>query len=149
MRGTTNMRNVRESGSVLPLNEYNFQITDKKDKTSSNGDPMVNITLTVIDGEYKGDVVYDNILIPAPDSPAARILGRTKHFLHCINEEYEGEEVIWDSDNWLGKTIKAMIAHEEPNQYHRNKRAVISEYMLDEEGLAQKAMQNEGVPSPF
>ncbi len=140
MKGTTNMTKVREAGKPLPMNEYCFQITDKTDKTSRGGDPMIAITLTVVKGDEINAPVYDNILIPAPNSPAAKILGRTKHFLHCIGEPYEGEEVIWDSDAWVGKTLKAMVGHEDPNEFHKNVKAVIQEYMLDEQGEAAAAV---------
>lgn len=153
MKGTTNMTKVREAGKPIPMNEYCFQITDKTDKYSKNGDPMVNIVLTVVKGEEVGAVVYDNILIPALDSPAAKILGRTKHFLHCIGEPYEGEEVVWDSDVWLGKTLKAMIGHEDPNEFHKNTRAVVQEYTLDEQGEAKAAIEQNvaeaGEEAPF
>jgi hypothetical protein len=97
MKGTVNMNGVQESvGGSCPLppeDIYNVEIVLVKDKTSSAGDPMVSIKLNIITGEYMDSWVWDNILLPHLDSQAVKILGRTKHFLHCINEPYDGEEV--------------------------------------------------------
>lgn len=130
------MKDVKEQGKfvTLPEGEYLMEITEKTDKESSNGDPMVLIKLSVYAGEFQDEAwVYDNILIPPLSSPSAKILGRTKHFLHCIGEPYEGEEVEWDSDNWVNRQVKVRIIHEQPNEYHKFVKPVIAEYILDEE----------------
>lgn len=135
MRGTVNMKNIQEGGSYVlpPEGSYNAEIAEVKDKTSSNGDPMVSIKLVITSGEYQDSWVWDNILIPHLDSQAAKILGRTKHFLHCIGEPYDGEEVKWDSDRWLWKKCRIHIIHEAPNEYHKKPKGVVAEYILDEE----------------
>lgn len=134
MKGKANMSGVTEQGlyEVLPEGTYTFDIQEATGKTSNNGDPLINIKLVVAEGEFKGKFVWDNILIPSPDSPAAKILGRTKHFLHCIGQPFEGD-IEWDSDDWGWQKVQARVTHEAPNQYHSYVKAVIAEYILSEE----------------
>jgi hypothetical protein len=137
VRGTVNMAQVQESmGGSCPLPDkgiYNIEIVLVKDKTSTNGDPMISIKLNITSGVFQDSWVWDNILIPHLDSAAAKILGRTKHFLHCIGEPYDGEEIEWDSEKWLYKKCKIRIDHEQPNSYHKYIRPIVAEYILDEE----------------
>lgn len=146
MRGRVNMNGVLEGGFTVPDNEYLTEITEKIDKTSKNGDPMVSVKLTIKRGEYKGMWIWDNILIPSPESPSAKILSRTKHFLRCINEPYEGEDVIWDSDKWLGKTCYVITGIEDPNEYHKNSKNIIREYFLPKETEEPPTLSNEEIP---
>ena len=135
MKGSVNMSGVQEGGSFVlaPEGIYTIEIAEAKGKESSNGDPMVSIKLVISAGEYQDSWVWDNILIPHLNSQAVKILGRTKHFLHCIGEPYDGEEVEWDSDRWLWKKCKIRIIHEAPNQYHKNIKPVVAEYILDDD----------------
>jgi hypothetical protein len=140
MKGTTNMSGVQEQGkfSLPPEGEYEVEIIEIRDGKSSNGDPMVSIKLIITEGEYRDKAwVWDNILIPSPDSAAAKILGRTKHFLHCIGEEYEGDNLEWDSDRWY-KPCRIRIAHEKPNEFHKFPKATVAEYILDEDAAEVK-----------
>jgi len=147
VNGTTNFSGVREQGkfTLPPEGIYEVEIAEKKDGQSSNDDPMISIKLMICAGEYQDEAwVWDNILIPSLDSPAAKILGRTKHFLHCIGEPYEEEETHWDSDKWVWKRCKVRLVHEEPNTYHKFPRAIVAEYILGEE-IAQEGQEE----SPF
>ncbi|HCJ67016.1 MAG TPA: hypothetical protein DHV62_06755 [Elusimicrobia bacterium] len=131
------MSQVKEqtSGSC-PLPDkglYDVEIVIANDKYSSSGDPMISIKLNIVSGVFQDSWVWDNILIPPLSSPAAAILGRTKKFLHCIGEPYEGEEVEWDSERWLYKKCKIRIDHEPANQYHKYTKAIVAEYILGEE----------------
>jgi len=147
MKGTTNMSGVREQGkfTLPPEGTYEVEIAEKKDGQSSNDDPMISIKLMICAGEYQDEAwIWDNILIPSLDSPAAKILGRTKHFLHCIGEPYEEEETLWDSDKWVWKRCKVRLVHEAPNAYHKFPKAIVAEYILNEE-----VVQPEQEDSPF
>lgn len=146
MKGTTDFSNVREQGAIAPQDIYMVDIAEKRDKTSKNGDPMISIKLVIAEGPYIGDWVWDNILIPKPDSPSAAILGRTKHFLHCIGEPYEEDIVQWDSDRWVGKTCKIRLDHEPPNEYHKRVKPVVSEYILEDEDIDPTQSNNEETP---
>jgi len=133
MKGRTNMTGVEENtGFILcEKGEHNLQIVRIKDKTTSNGDPMVSVGMTVINGPSAGAWVWDNIVIPLPGSAASAILGRTKHFLHCIGEPYDGD-IEYDSDRWMTKKLVAKVEHEAPNKHHKETKAVISAYILEE-----------------
>lgn len=142
MKGQVNMNGVQESPNagefiLIPEGEYLMKIIQVKDKETESGDPMVSIRFTPVDSEFQERAfVWDNIVIPMPNSPAIKILGRTKHFLHCIGEPYEGDFVTYDSENWLYKTCVVKVKHELPNKHHKNIKAVVDGYILDaEEGL--------------
>lgn len=136
MKGTIDMSNAQEQGTIQlpPQGIYNVEIVEKRDGTSKSGDVMVAIKLVITDGEFRGSWVWDNLVISDDiESPGYKILGRTKHFLHCINQPYEGKTVEWDSDNWLGRICKIRIDHEPPNEYHKRIKGIVTEYILDEE----------------
>lgn len=137
MRGRTNMTGIQESGDgnfpAIPAGSYTMRIERIKDKTTANGDPMVSIGLVVASGQYKGRYVWDNIVIPLANSPAIKILGRTKHFLHCIGEPYEGE-IEYDSERWMDRIVQVVVDVELPNKYHNDDKNIVSEYVLEEEG---------------
>ncbi len=131
MKGTTDMTGTEEGGSytLLPEGTYVFNVAEVEDKTTKNEDPMMNVMFTVAVGEFAGKKVWDNIIIPEPGSPAEKIKGRTMHFLHCINEPYEGK-FEWNSDMWVGKAVSMRIFHEE---YNGKTRAKVAEYIFDED----------------
>ena len=138
MRGQVNMNGVQEQSGGFescPLpdeGEYYVEIVAVKEKFSKAGDAMPSIKLKITSGLFQDSWLWDNILIPDSNGPAAKILGRTKHFLHCIGELYESENVEWDTENWIEKTCKIRLQHEPPNEYHKNARAVVAEYILEE-----------------
>jgi len=141
-KGTVNLDGVDEQGEykLPPQGKYNVEILEVADKTSKSGDPMLSVKFAVAEGEYSGCWVWDNIIISDdPESPGHKILGRSKHFLHCIGEPYEGDPVEWNCDNWIGKICKIKIDHEPPNEYHQNIRAIITEYILVD-GMEQEKM---------
>ena len=150
MRGKTNMTDINEQGTfkLLPEGDYLMQIAEVVDidkfnmpLTSKNGDPMVKIMLKPVDQE---DVwVWDQIIIAENvDSPGFKIKGRSKHFLHCIGEPYEGA-FEWNSDNWKGKRVRVSITHEVPNEFHKYVKAVVDNYIIDEEQAAKNADDTE------
>lgn len=131
MRYKANTTGISEQGvfEPIPSGTYTVKITNKSDKTTQNGDPMVNIELTIQgSGDYAGRKVWDNIVIPQEGSPAIKILGRTKHFLHCIGEPYEGDIEI-DSDAWLDKVITIVVGMD---TYKGKKKNIVADYFLDE-----------------
>lgn len=138
MRGKVNMHGIQESNGFKPLAEgkYTMRIMEINEKYTGNGDPMLSIKLVIPEGfSDEGKYVWDNIVIPGPNSSAIKILGRTKHFLHCLGEPYEneeGQELEWDSDNWKDKRVMVQIKHEPPNEYHNYIKPIVANYVLDE-----------------
>lgn len=135
MRGRANTTGVSESGfSLLPEGEYLFEIEEVGEAMTKNNDPMGKLVLVVARGEHKGCKVWDNIVIPNEGSPSFKIMGRTKRFLHAIEEPYEGE-FDYDTSRWTGKKVLAEVAHEiqEQGKYAGKPKAVISQYIVAEE----------------
>jgi hypothetical protein len=127
MRGTIDFTGVDESGfPLLPEGVYTFKVSEVAEKTSKNNDPMVMLTLETVVGNERF-LVWDYILFPSNDSPAVKAKGRTKLFLKCINEPC-GELVNYDTDNWIGKTVKARTYHD---MYNGDKKAKIKLYIFE------------------
>lgn len=126
MKGTFNATGIQEQGTytLLPDGEYDASITKVVDKKAKSGNPMVAIQLTIFDNEYAGNWVWDNIVF------AEGIMGRTKHFLHCIGEPYEGDKVQWDSDKWMNREVRILVARGEYNGRERNE---VKGYILVED----------------
>lgn len=123
-------------GLILPAGKYMFEISETKDKMSSNNDEMVNVTFSCIEENYYGSLVWDNILFPRPGSKAEKIIGRTKRFLHCLGEPYQGDFLI-NTDNWQRKTIEIQVSvgeYEDSNGNKKPKNNVVK-YILNEEIL--------------
>ena len=116
MKGSVDLSNVEEGGSgfdLVPEDWYNVSIIEVKDGMSKNNDPMPNVKMSILDGKYKEQWLWDNILIPSLDSPSVKILGRSKHFLHVIGEPYEDKVVEYDTDNWVYKKLRVKVFHDE------------------------------------
>ena len=96
---------------LIPEDIYEVMLIEKSDKITQYGDPMVNIKLEIQNGQYKGKLLFDNIVIPNPGSQSFKIMGRTMHFLHVIGQPYEGKFKT-DSDKWLWSKLKVKVKHE-------------------------------------
>lgn len=145
MKGYIDMTGVKEQGDfvLLPEGKYWVEIIDKKDKTTEGGDPMVSIKMIVSRGTYQDEAwVWDNIVFPGLGSPAEKIKGRTKRFLHAIGEPHEGE-IDWDSDRWIGKEVQIEVKHEAPNTYHKFIKPYVANYII------QEAEENPSEESPL
>jgi len=148
MQGQTDFYGVDEqkefgSRELLPDGKYNLQIVETLGKETKKGDPMISIKLLCVEGQYSGSWVWDNIVIPTPDSPGWGIAGRTMHFLHCIGEPFQGN-FAWNSDNWMYKNVKVSVGKELYNDKPKN---IISGYLLDEKSnqtnTTQKATKDD------
>lgn len=129
----------RKLKETHPEGCYDFLVEVKEEKYSKDGDPMILIYLHSIDKEKDYFSVQDRILIP--DDVTRQILGRTQHFLHCIDEVYDnvpGSSCIIDTENWHGKMVRAEIIHEAPNQFHKYTKAVVKQYLLPEQTIEEK-----------
>ncbi len=135
MRGNADSTGVESNSGykMPPEGDYSVQISEVGEQLTSNGDPMAKPVLEIVSGEYKGCKIWDNIVIPKEGSPAFKIMGRTKHFLHCINEPYEGK-FSYNTDNWLFKRVKVSVKHEiqKSGKNEGKPKCVISAYILDE-----------------
>jgi len=141
MKVTRNMKDVVEGSTgtgsskyLISEGEHTFIVTEVTDKTTKNGDPMAVIKLECALGDVDaGKWCFDNIVIPEPTSPSIAILGRSKHFLHCIGEPYETDNLEIDTDNWINKIVMAEVFTEAPNNFHpKFPMSKISKYILSE-----------------
>jgi len=130
----------QEGFRCLPDGNYMFEILEKEDTYSKDDDVMIKITLRCIEeGEYEGIYVWDNILLPEPDSRAHKIIGRSKRFLHAIGEPYQGN-FDTDTDDWVGKTVEAKIILSEYTQGPKKGKPKndVNGYLLSEPQQSEK-----------
>ena len=137
MRKEIDMTEVKESGSFELVAEgiHYARIDEMQEAITENGDDMFTIKLVMVSGISQDLWVWDNIVISDnPNSPGYKILGRSKHFLHCINEPYEGKIEI-DTERWIGKQIKIEVYHDEfiNKKGYKTKKAKVKNYLIDEE----------------
>jgi hypothetical protein len=107
-------------GGAIPSGTYMFEIVEHEDTVSKAGDVMINITLRCIEEQYNGKFVWDRILLPLPNSEAHKIIGKSKRFLHCIGEPYQGNFEV-NTDNWDGKILEAKIVYVPPEKSFNGK----------------------------
>jgi len=102
---------------VLPKGSYHVEIYSAKDQKSNAGNDMVNVTYSVLNDEYKNARVFEYLTF------TEKSMGRIKHFLHMINEPYEGNCQI-DSGNWIGQCLKIDVAIETSQDYPDKNRVI-------------------------
>jgi hypothetical protein len=135
-----NYEDVKEGGEgfqVIPEDRIcMFEIIQVKDGYSSNSDVMIQIVLECIEeGSFCRNKIYDNILLPTPDSKSFKIAGRSKRFLHAIDEPFQGSPIIINTDNWLNKTtlIKVGVELTKGGKYDGKPKNTVKAYVLLDE----------------
>ena len=138
---------IQEGGVfvTIPEGQYTVKIKEVKDGFSKAGDPMINVMMEVVGGEFAGAKLWDNVLFPPAGSEKSKILGRSMHFLHCIGEPYEGKFKV-QTENWPYQKCLAMVKHEQPNEYHKYVKATVAGYSELDETEGKKADEVEDVP---
>lgn len=114
MKGYADSEGAREgSGGFELVSEgwHVVELTEVSDKVSKNGDPMFGVKYEITQGQFKGQWLFDNIIIPQKGSPAFKIMGRTMHFLHVIGQPYEGK-FDYDTEKWIWSKLKVNVKHE-------------------------------------
>lgn len=144
MRKSVDMTNVSESGGqfeIVEEGEHYARIAEVKEGTSSNDDDMPSIKLVITSGVSQDLWLWDNIVISDnPNSPGYKILGRSKHFLHCIGEPHEGQIEV-DTNNWLDKEVKIKVYHDTftNKKGYKTTKAKVEQYILNEEEATEEA----------
>lgn len=136
MQGTYNFKNVKEQtdDNLLPNGYYKFKIFDIKDMSNSQGDPVVLIRSAVVDcvDESLIDVkISDFIVFPSINSSLKWKQGLTKKFLHSCNLEYDGENIIWNSNDWVNKIYYAFVKQKHNKKYDKLEHEF--KYLLEDE----------------
>ena len=98
---------TKESGdfSPVPDGEYVLACTGVQDKRTQKGRDMVNIELTVEDGEYKGRKLWANITFIPEGEPGH---GMMVHALHAFGFPYDGD-LDFDTQDFRGRCAKAQV----------------------------------------
>jgi len=133
-----------DKSPLLPKGKYLFQIEGCIDKTTAKGDPMGVVKLRCQDEGYGDVVIWDNIVIPKPNSPSRGIGGRTKHFLHCIGEPYKDNPLQGDTENWGWKKVYANV---DIRKYKGEDQNEVKGYVLDESLIEDNNAEPD--PCPF
>lgn len=119
-------------GGFTPVPEgiYDAEITEVGHKETKAGDPMHSLRLVIITGPMRDRLLFDNIVIPRVGSASFKIMGRTMHFLHMINQPYQGQFVV-DTDKWVHQIVKVKVKHEiqKEGKYAGKPKAVIADYL--------------------
>lgn len=97
--------NVSDGFTKLPGGEYAFHVFDVQDKPDRNGNPGVNVTLKVADGEYQGK----SVKMYLSETPGG--LWRVRDFLQACGAAIPKKAVTVDYDKCLGKKIVAMLSY--------------------------------------
>lgn len=126
---TTGVEENKGGFVLIPEDIYSVQIIEVAIKTTSKGDPMASVKFEILEGEYKGKWLFDNIVIPLPGSPSFGIMGRTMHFLHVIGQPYEGKFTT-DTDRWQYQKLRVKVKHkkQEQGKYAGQMMATVAEH---------------------
>lgn len=95
-----NTDNVDEKSSYdpIPAGTYRAVVVETKQVETSKGDPMLKVTLEVIDGQYRGRKIFDNIILahsnPKTEEIGLRLLKQLK--LAAGKPQAREETELWD-----------------------------------------------------
>lgn len=127
---TTGVEMSNGNYDPLEAGEYKMRIIEVEEMQTKNGDPMAKIKLFE---PLEGKLVWDYIVFPLPGSSAYKILGRSLHFLHCIGEPYESDDLIVDPQNWREKSVDVEIdvSTYKDKDGNERKKNVVKQYKLE------------------
>ncbi len=98
---------TKETGdfSPVPDGEYVLACTGVQDKTTQTGRDMVNLELTVEDGEFKGRKLWTNVTM-IPDGEPGH--GMMVHALHAFGMPFDGD-LDFETEEFKGRCAKANV----------------------------------------
>ena len=102
----------------VPPGDYMLEVMAVDPRTTSNGDPMINVEFEIRGGDHDGRKVWNNITFFRDRQNKGA--GIALHFLNCIGEPHEGQFKV-DIMNWVGKRTKAKLDIDEYQGKRRNK----------------------------
>ena len=111
---TSNMNTSEEDeNSILPEGKYRVRIIHVDDKVKTEkGDDRYNVTFEVLDDEFQGYKLWSNIMVYYKGSPSIKGQRITRHFLHQINQQYQGVLNV-NVDDWVGQIVFVDVEHDE------------------------------------
>lgn len=63
-----------ENFSVLPNGTYNCYLDSVKEKFTNSGNEMWNLKFKVLDGDYEGSTIFDNLVFSEAAYPRAKLI---------------------------------------------------------------------------
>ena len=115
MGALPNTENIEDGGGFepLPRGKYEAVITQTEQVETKNGDPMLRLTIEIIEGQYTGRKVFDQFMLQHPNEKAQLIgLQKLKSIKLAVGKPGDVEE----SDLW-GTPIQIGLKVEEPDGY--------------------------------
>ena len=109
--------------SVVPEGVYFVIMERAAEKRASTGTPMIKIKMRVTEGEHKGKLVFENIVL------CEAMAGRNKHLLKILQQPHEGNVNI-NPDDWLNREFRIRVKHE---PYQGKTQAKVSQFMYYED----------------
>ena len=114
-----NAKGIKENGNdftPIPRGTYLLKIDKATDKNkdgflleSKNGNTMVNVQFSVVNGPHAGRKLFHNVVFMK--DPEAKGAGMAIHFLKVIGEPWEDEfDVI--PERWEGRKLSAYVVIE-------------------------------------
>lgn len=104
-----------KGGGLLPPGSYVVEITNAEEKTSSGGNPQVEVELRAIGGPCDGGTIRDWITL------TAEAFGRVRQFLEAVKYEIPAGEFEMPTTALVGKQCKILIREEPYNGEMRSK----------------------------
>lgn len=96
---------------VAPDGRYVLYVFSVQEGFTKTQKKCVIVDFKIAEGEYKGLFIKYWVTFHKPDEPGA---GLTKHFLKCIGENTDEEQMIINPNTWINKRIEADLI---PNEY--------------------------------
>lgn len=120
------LKEVEENGGgdypEIPNGAYEVQVQKLELKESSKGDPMLSVWFEILEGEYKGQLIFSNTVMQ-PSQPSRTFAFQIHNALVVLRKLWDAEddEVQWDGSfdklNDLIKDIAADVVENEAYQY--------------------------------
>lgn len=104
----------------MPNGVYMVEIEKTEERRSKKNYPMINIRYKIIDKEFKGRKLFDNICLIPPGCDGA---GIAKYFLKLIDQPHEGEVIVYP-DQWIGKKLNVKVEWDEKYRNYKIKNRV-------------------------
>lgn len=122
---------VSEAGN-WPRGTYDFEVADAAEKTSKNGNDMVELVVSVVDKEGKSKKVYDYLV--STDGAAYKV----RHFAGATGMIKDYEAGLLNARDMIGKTGRCEIIIKKAQDGYPAKNQ-ISDYICEDSDAKPKA----------
>ena len=99
----------------IPAGVYVAQITDSEIKESKAGHEYLALTFEVLDGEFKGRKLWDNLNLSNPNETTKQIAERTLSSI--VRSAFGHPAAIRDSSELHNKPLKVRVVIQKDEQY--------------------------------